>query len=78
MTTVAHHPRHGDLILRYRHHQDAFFVLTIWGEAHEMTCVSYNEAYNLAKKSAESHNSDVWYTDDDLKFELLLTYRATS
>ena len=72
------HPQDGDLVLRYRQLREAFFVLSIWGGGRETTCVTYNEALNLAKKSAESSNSDVWYTDDDLKFDLVLTYRAVT
>ena len=73
------HPQDGDLVLRYRQRREAFFVLSVWGNGtQETTCVTYNEAFNLAKKSAESNNSDVWYTDDDMKFDLVLTFRVTA
>jgi hypothetical protein len=72
-------PQAGDLVVRYRHRAEAFFVLNIWGGgSHETTCTTYHEALNLAKRAAQPSNSDVWYTDDGLKFSLLLRFREDS
>ncbi|HUK33821.1 MAG TPA: hypothetical protein VLV86_07930 [Vicinamibacterales bacterium] len=73
-------PQTGDLVVRYRHRAEAFFVLNIWGGggSQETTCTTYREALSLAKRAAEPSNSAVWYTDDGLKFSLLLSFREIS
>ena len=72
---AATRPQTGDVVVRYKHRTEAFFVLNIWGSPQETTCTTYNEALSLAKRTADPSNADVWYTDDGLKFNLVLSNR---
>jgi hypothetical protein len=72
---AATRPQTGDVVVRYKHRTEAFFVLNIWGSPQETTCITYNEALTLAKRTADPSHSDVWYTDDGLKFNLVLSNR---
>jgi hypothetical protein len=72
---AATRPQTGDVVVRYKHRTEAFFVLNIWGSPQETTCSTYNEALSLAKRTADPNSSDVWYTDDGLKFNLVLSNR---
>ena len=72
---AATRPQTGDVVVRYKQRNEAFFVLHIWGSSQETTCTTYNEALTLAKRTADPNHSDVWYTDDGLKFNLVLSNR---
>jgi len=68
-------PQKGDVVVRERRRDDVMFALTVWGSSGEMTCVRFLDVLTMAKRTAEPNNAAIWFTDDDVRFNLLCTFR---
>ena len=68
----------GDVVIRSKHYAEVFFAISVWGaSSREITCAKYDDALKLAKRTAAPTHSDVWYSDDDLRFDLVASYRQS-
>ena len=70
-------PQDGDLIVRAetgRHGQPVFLVSARQARW-ETTCLTYDEAVDVAERTAQAYKSDIWFTKDGVKFDLVASHR---
>jgi len=70
-------PQDGDLVVRSEPgpHNQPMFVLSPIGARWETTCLTYDEAVQIAERTAHVYKSDVWFTKNGAIFELVLSFR---
>ncbi|RPI56699.1 MAG: hypothetical protein EHM55_04475 [Acidobacteria bacterium] len=71
-------PKIGDVILRRTNDASYRYTLTTTGEAPQIACATFEEAIARADAFAQSHNVEVWHTDDGHVFTRLVERRAVS
>ena len=72
-------PQDGDLVVRSEQGprgRRPFLVTPVAGEFRwETTCPTYEDAVQVAKRTAQVYQSDIWFTKDGVTFDLVSSYR---
>ena len=70
-------PQDGDLIVRREtvHHGQPVFLVSALQARWETTCLTYDEAVDVAERTARAYKSNIWFTSDGVEFDLVASYR---
>jgi len=77
---AATNPQDGDLVVRSERRLNgrrAFLITPLAGSLRwETTCPTYEDAVQVAARTAQFYRSDIWFTKDGVTFDLVVSYRA--
>ena len=70
-------PQDGDLIVREQNgrHGPPVFLVSARQALWETTCLTYDEALQVAERTALAYTSDIWFTSDGVTFDRVVSYR---
>jgi hypothetical protein len=67
-SSPGNRPKAGDIILTRTNDTSYRYTLATMGEAPQIACATFEEAIARADAFAQSHNVEVWHTDDGRVF----------
>lgn len=72
-------PQEGDLVVREQslHGRRSFLITPLAGPLRwETTCRTYQDAVQVAERSAHIYKASIWFTKDGVRFELVSSCRV--
>jgi len=70
-------PQDGDLIVRAEsgRHGNPVFLVSALQARWETTCLTHDEALEVAERTALAYKCDIWFTSDGVTFDLVASHR---
>jgi hypothetical protein len=71
-------PQEGDLVVREQSPLGPFLITPLAGPLRwETTCRTYQDAVQMAERTAHVYKSAIWFTRDGVTFDLVSSYRMS-
>ena len=75
-STPRGHPSRGDVVIGRSSHSEVVYLVSLFGDPPTFLTESMQHAVASATQLAQRGSVDVWYTEDNVIFALLVSHRA--